>query len=47
MVENMGDLLPDIPPGLNYSFYTEKMGHPEPKFAWRSKFSGFLYKLDP
>jgi len=23
------------------------MGHPEPLFAWRSKFSGFLYKLDP
>jgi len=42
-----GDLLPDIPPGMNYSFYTEKMGHPEPRFAWRSKFSGFLYKLDP
>ena len=32
---------------MNYSFYTERMGHKEPKFAWRSKFSGFLYKLDP
>lgn len=42
-----GHLLNDIPPGQNYSFYTEKMGHPEPKFAWRSKFSGFLYKLSP
>jgi DNA (cytosine-5)-methyltransferase 1 len=42
-----GYLLNDIPPGQNYSFYTEKMGHPEPKFAWRSKFSGFLYKLSP
>lgn len=42
-----GDLLPDIPPGLNYSFYTERMGHPEPRFAWRSRFSGFLYKLHP
>lgn len=42
-----GHLLKDIPPGLNYSFYTEKLGHPEPLFAWRSKFSGFLYKLDP
>jgi DNA (cytosine-5)-methyltransferase 1 len=42
-----GHLLPDIPPGLNYSFYTEKMGHPAPQFAWRSKFSGFLYKLSP
>lgn len=39
--------LNDIPPGLNYSFYTEKMGHPNPIFAWRSKFSDFLYKADP
>jgi len=42
-----GHLLVDIPPGLNYSFYTEKMGHPRPQFAWRSKFSDFLYKADP
>lgn len=40
-------LLDDIPPGLNYSFYTENMGHPTPIFAWRSKFSDFLYKADP
>jgi DNA (cytosine-5)-methyltransferase 1 len=40
-----GHLLADIPPGSNYLFYTEKMGHPNPLFAWRSKFSGFLYKL--
>ncbi len=39
-------LLKDIPPGLNYSFYTEKLGHPNPIFAWRSKFSDFLYKAD-
>lgn len=42
-----GDLLPDIPPGMNYLFYTEKMGHLSPRFAWRSMFSGFLYKLAP
>lgn len=42
-----GKLLDNIPPGLNYSFYTEEMGHPEPIFAWRSKFSDFLYKADP
>lgn len=42
-----GHLLKEIPPGLNYSFYTEKMGHPTPVFAWRSKFSDFLYKADP
>jgi DNA (cytosine-5)-methyltransferase 1 len=42
-----GYLLNDIPEGLNYSFYTEKLGHPKPIFAWRSKFSDFLYKADP
>jgi len=42
-----GYLLNDIPPGLNYSFYTKKMGYPHPIFAWRSKFSDFLYKADP
>ncbi len=42
-----GDLLFDIPPGLNYSFYTKEMGHPSPVFGWRSKFSDFLYKADP
>jgi len=42
-----GHLLDDIPPGLNYSFYTDKMGHPCPVFAWRSKFSDFLYKANP
>jgi DNA (cytosine-5)-methyltransferase 1 len=42
-----GYLLNDIPPGLNYSFYTERMGHPKPIFAWRSKFSDYLYKADP
>lgn len=42
-----GHLLQEIPPGLNYSFFTEKMGHPNPIFAWRSKFSDFLYKADP
>ncbi len=42
-----GHLLNAIPPGLNYSFYTEKMGHPNPVFGWRSKFSDFLYKADP
>jgi DNA (cytosine-5)-methyltransferase 1 len=40
-----GHLLENIPPGMNYLYYTERMGHPNPLFAWRSKFSGFLYKL--
>lgn len=42
-----GHLLPDIPPGDNYLFYTEKRGHPEPLFKWRSRFWSFLLKLDP
>lgn len=42
-----GHLLTDIPPGLNYSFYTARLGDPRPLFAWRSKFSDFLYKADP
>ena len=42
-----GHLLDDIPPGLNYSFYTKEMGYPSPIFSWRSKFSDFLYKADP
>jgi DNA (cytosine-5)-methyltransferase 1 len=42
-----GSLLAEVPPGMNYLFFTEEMGHPTPKFAWRSRFSDFLYKLDP
>ncbi len=42
-----GHLLAEVPAGLNYSFFTEQMGHPRPVFAWRSKFSDFLYKADP
>ncbi len=42
-----GHLLNEIPPGLNYSYYTERMGHPQPVFGWRSKFSDYLYKADP
>jgi DNA (cytosine-5)-methyltransferase 1 len=42
-----GHLLNGIPPGLNYSFYTERMKHPKPIFGWRSKFSDYLYKADP
>ena len=41
-----GHLLPEIPEGLNYAFFTAEMGHPEPIFAWRSKFHDLLYKVD-
>jgi DNA (cytosine-5)-methyltransferase 1 len=40
-------LLPDIPPGDNYLYYTAKRGHPAPVFKWRSRYWSFLLKLDP
>ncbi|MDH3976045.1 MAG: DNA cytosine methyltransferase [Deltaproteobacteria bacterium] len=40
-------LLHDIPPGENYLFYTEKRGHKNPKFKWRSRYWSFLLKLSP
>jgi DNA (cytosine-5)-methyltransferase 1 len=42
-----GHLLPDIPPGDNYLFYTDKRDHPAPIFKWRSKYWSFLLKLAP
>lgn len=42
-----GHLLPEIPPGDNYLYYTEKRGHPEPLFGWRKRYWSFLLKLDP
>jgi DNA (cytosine-5)-methyltransferase 1 len=40
-------LLPGIPPGENYLHYTAERGHPEPLFAWRSRYWSFLLKLSP
>jgi len=42
-----GHLLEEIPPGGNYLHYTAEKGHPDPQFAWRSRFWSFLLKLDP
>jgi DNA (cytosine-5)-methyltransferase 1 len=42
-----GHLLPAIPPGDNYLFYTCERGHPDPLFRWRSKYWSFLLKLSP
>lgn len=39
-------LLPEIPEGDNYLHYTEKRGHPDPQFKWRSRYWSFLLKLD-
>lgn len=41
-----GHLLPLVPEGLNYAFFTAEMNHPEPQFAWRSKFHDLLYKVN-
>lgn len=41
------DLLRQVPPGDNYLFFTEKRGHPNPKFEWRSRYWSFLLKLSP
>ncbi|MHA8051857.1 DNA cytosine methyltransferase [Aquirufa sp. ROCK-SH2] len=40
-------LMKDIPPGENYLFYTEKKGHPNPLFEWKSRYWTFLLKLSP
>jgi len=42
-----GHLLPEVPPGGNYLHFTEKRGHRQPLFEWRSRFWSFLLKLDP
>ena len=42
-----GHLLPEIPPGGNYLYYTAHAGHPNPQFGWRSRYWTFLLKLDP
>ena len=42
-----GRLLPDIPPGDNYLYYTAERGHPAPLFKWRSRYWSFLLKLSP
>ena len=40
-----GDLLPLVPEGDNYSFFTAERGYVPPIFGWRTKFSNFLYKI--
>jgi len=42
-----GHLLPEIPPGKNYLYFTAHEGHPNPLFKWRSRYWTFLLKLDP
>lgn len=40
-------LLPDVPPGENYLHFTHQRGYARPVFAYRSRFSDFLYKAHP
>lgn len=42
-----GHLLPEIPPGDNYLYFTAKRGHPQRLFGWRKRYWSFLLKLDP
>lgn len=41
------ELLVQIPPGDNYLYFTEKRGHPNPIFKWKSRYWTFLLKLTP
>lgn len=41
------DLLPLIPPGDNYLYFTAERGYPNPLFKWRSRYWSFLLKLSP
>jgi len=40
-------LVTQLPPGENYLYFTAMRGHPNPVFAYRSRFSDFLYKAHP
>ncbi len=42
-----GHLLPEIPDGDNYLFFTAKRGHVCPLFGWRKRYWNFLLKLSP
>lgn len=39
--------LQEVPPGDNYLYFTEKRGHSQPRFKWRSRYWSFLLKLHP
>jgi DNA (cytosine-5)-methyltransferase 1 len=41
------DLLPLVPAGDNYLFFTKKRGYPNPQFGWRKRYWSFLLKLHP
>lgn len=41
------EALREVPPGENYLHLTEKRGHPNPQFEWRTRYWSFLLKLHP
>jgi DNA (cytosine-5)-methyltransferase 1 len=41
------ELLPEIPAGDNYLYFTAERGYLSPRFEWRSRYWSFLLKLDP
>lgn len=41
------NLLREIPPGDNYLYFTDRRGHPNPVWRWRSRYWSFLLKLSP
>ena len=47
VIGTYADELRVVPPGDNYLFLTQKRGHPEPRFKWRSRYWSFLLKLHP
>ena len=40
-------LLPLVPPGGNYLYFTARRGHPKPLFGWRKRYWSFLLKMHP
>jgi DNA (cytosine-5)-methyltransferase 1 len=40
-------LLPLVPAGDNYLFFTKERGYEKPKFGWRKRYWSFLLKLHP
>jgi DNA (cytosine-5)-methyltransferase 1 len=42
-----GHLLPEIPAGENYLYFTKERGYKKPLFKWRGRYWTFLLKLHP
>jgi len=40
-------LLPLVPPGDNYLYFTAQRDYPNPQFGWRKRYWSFLFKMHP